>query len=233
MSEAADETPRLNLTAAAAPALAAAALAAIGAIVLVGQGFGNKAEPLIPGCILGGAEVVGGPISLVDHNGAQVTQADFAGAPMVLYFGFTHCPDVCPTSLYLLADAVSQSDSYDVATAVISLDPERDTPSVMRAYVATPGFPAGLIGLTGTPAQVAAAKAAFQVYSARSAEIDPSTYTVDHSSMIYVLDRQWHTVAIMPTVQRADPNDPQSALTGTPAEDVSACIARGLERRRG
>jgi protein SCO1/2 len=230
MAETADDTPRRNLTAAAAPALIAAVLAAVGAIVLVGQGLGHRAEPAIPGCILEGADAVGGPISLVDHNNSPVTQADFAGEPMVLYFGFTHCPDVCPTSLYLLAEALAEPNGYDLQTAMVSLDPERDTPALMRAYVGTEGFPPGLIGLTGTAAQVGAAKAAFQVYSSRTAGPD---YSVDHSSMIYVLDRQWNTVAIMPTVQRADPNDPRSVLTGAAPGDVAACVARGLERRQG
>lgn len=229
MAETPEDKPRRNLTAAAAPALVAAALAAVGAIFLVGQGIGMRSEPAIPGCILEGADAVGGPISLVDHNNARVTQGDFAGEPMVLYFGFTHCPDVCPTSLYLLAEALAEPNGYDLQTAMVSLDPERDTPERMRAYVGTEGFPPGLIGLTGTAAQVGAAKAAFQVFSSRTAGPD---YTVDHSSMIYVLDRQWNTVAIIPTVQRADLNDPRSPLTAATPENVAACIASGLERRR-
>lgn len=226
------ETPRRNLTAAAAPALIAAALSALGAFALVsfGQGAGRPEAP-IPGCILEGAEVVGGPISLVDHNAAPVTQADFAGEPMVLYFGYTNCPDVCPISLNTLADALAEPGGFDVQTAFITLDPERDTPLVIGQYVGSAGFPPGLLGLTGTPAQIGAAKAAFQVHGARAPGGEQGVYLLDHSSMVYVLDNKWKTVAIMPTIARADPANPESALIPVPHADLARCIARGLERR--
>jgi protein SCO1/2 len=165
------ETPRRNLTGAIIPALAAAALAAMGAMLLVGRNGGEKGVPLAENCILEGAEEVGGPIELVDANGTRVTQADFAGEPTVVYFGFTHCPDICPTSMYSLAAALEQPGGYDVQSVLISLDPERDTPAVMGAYARTDGFPPGLMGLSGSRAQIDAAKAAFHVYSAR-AEIE-------------------------------------------------------------
>jgi protein SCO1 len=232
MPDATQTTPSRSLTRAALPALAAAALAGLGAMALVSQGVGGRAPAVaIPGCILEGADAVGGPIDLVDQNGARVTQADFAGEPMVLYFGFTHCPDVCPTSLYALAEALAQPGGYDLQTALVSLDPERDTPAVMRQYVATEGFPPGLLGLTGAPEQVAAAKSVFQVYAAKAPAGEG--YTMDHSSMIYVLNRQWDTVAIMPTVQRADPANPASPMVGVAPESLAACIAQGLERGQG
>jgi protein SCO1/2 len=214
------ETPRRRLTGAVVPALAAAALAAIAAMLLVGRNGGEKnaAAPL-ENCILEGAEEVGGPIDLVDANGARVTQADFAGEPAVVYFGFTHCPDICPTSMYALAAALAAPGGYDAQPVLISLDPERDTPEVMGAYARTDGFPPGLVGLTGTRAQVDAAKAAFHVYSAR-APIEggaDGAYNVDHSSFLYVLDGQWRTRAIVNTV-RATP------------EQMARCIAAGLER---
>ncbi len=226
------QTPRRNLTAAAAPALIAAALSALGAFALVsfGQGVRTPATP-IPGCILEGAEVVGGPISLVDHNGDPVTQADFANEPIVLYFGYTHCPDVCPTSLNTLAEALAEPGGFDVQTAFITLDPERDTPQVMGQYVRSSGFPAGLMGLTGTPAQIGAAKTAFQVHGARAPGSEGGGYLLDHSSMVYVLDSQWKTVAIMPTITRSDPASPESALVSVQPADLARCIARGLERR--
>lgn len=217
------ETPRRNLTSAVVPALAAAALAAIAAMLLVGQNSAEKnaGAPIVENCILEGAEEVGGPIELVDGNGATVTQADFAGEPAVVYFGFTHCPDICPTTMYTLADALAQPGGYDVQPILVSLDPERDTPALMAAYARTGGFPPGLVGLTGSRAQVDAAKAAFHVYSAR-AEIEGATdgsYNVDHSSFLYVLDGQWRTQAIVNTV-RATP------------DQMAACIAAGLERGR-
>jgi protein SCO1/2 len=213
------ETPRRNLTGAIIPALAAAALAAMGAMLLVGRNGGEKGAPLAENCILEGAEEVGGPIELVDANGTRVTQADFAGEPTVVYFGFTHCPDICPTSMYSLAAALEQPGGYDVQSVLISLDPERDTPAVMGAYARTDGFPPGLMGLSGSRAQIDAAKAAFHVYSAR-AEIEGApegTYNVDHSSFLYVMDGQWRTRSIVNTV-RATP------------EQTAACIAAGLDR---
>ncbi len=226
------ETPRRSLTAAAAPALIAAAVSALGAFALVGFGQGaGQPEAPVPGCILEGAEVVGGPISLVDHNGAPVTQADFAGDPMVLYFGYTHCPDVCPTSLNTLAGALAEPGGFDPQTAFVTLDPERDTPQVVAQYVRSASFPPGIVGLTGTAAQVGAAKTAFQAYGARVPGGEGGAYLLDHSSMIYVLDSNWKTVAIMSTIKHADPANPESALISVPPADLARCIARGLERR--
>jgi protein SCO1/2 len=211
------ETPRRNLTGAVVPALAAAALAGFGALLLVGRsGETKQAEaPIIENCILAGAEEVGGPIALVDSNGAAVTHADFAGAPVVVYFGFTHCPEVCPTAMYALAAALSQPGGYDVRSALVSLDPERDTPEVMGAYSRTDGFPPGLVGLTGTRAQVDAAKAAFHVFSARE-PLEGDAYTINHSSLFYVLDGAWRTRSIVRT-------------DGASPEQIAQCIAAGLD----
>ncbi|HYD88440.1 MAG TPA: SCO family protein [Vitreimonas sp.] len=228
------ETPRRNLTGAIVPALAAAGLAALAALVLAGRNSEEKtaqAGNLGP-CIIEHADAVGGPIELLDSNGARVTQADFAGQPAVIYFGFTHCPDVCPTTMYAVGEALARDDSYDVQPILITVDPERDTPAVMGAYVRTGGFPAGLVGLSGSPAQIDAAVRAFRVYASR-ADIPGApegTYNVDHSSFLYVMDAQWNTVAIMPTMSRADPNDPRSPMVAAPVEQISACIAAGLER---
>lgn len=213
------ETPRRNLTGAVVPAVAAAALAALGVLLIVTRNGGPTETPVVENCILEGADAVNGPIELVDSAGQTITQADFAGQPAVLYFGFTHCPDICPTSMYSLAAALAEPGGYDVQTVLISLDPERDTPQVMGAYAATEGFPSGLVGLTGSREQVDAAKASFHVYSARAPiEGAPAdTYNVDHSSFLYVLDDQWRTRAIVNTV-RATP------------EQVAQCIAAGLER---
>jgi protein SCO1 len=222
------ETPRRSLTSAALPALFAAALAGLGALALVGRGRQAPAPVAIPNCILGeNAAAVGGAIDLVDHNGARVTQADFAGEPAVLYFGFTHCPDVCPLSLNLLGEALALPGGYDLQAALISLDPARDTPAVMGAYVRSAGFPAGLRGLTGTQSQVESAKRAFQVYGARDGG-GAGSYGIDHSSMIYVLDRQWRTVAIMPTVVQAVSPGGESRSAGAAPGDIAACIAAGL-----
>jgi protein SCO1/2 len=134
--------------------------------------------------------------------------------------------------MYTLAEALAQPGGYDVQSVLITVDPARDTPEVMRAYTQTSGFPSGLIGLTGSEAQVEAAKRAFHVYASRSEIPDApaGTYNVDHSSLLYVLDGQWRTVAAVPTMAQADPNDPRSPMLPTPPQQIAACIAAGLER---
>lgn len=228
------ETPRRNLTGAVVPAVAAAALAAIGALVLVMRnGNDTLAAAPLEGCILENADALNGPIDLIDVNGARVTQADFAGQPAVVYFGFTHCPDVCPTTMYAVAEALGREDSYDVQAIMVTVDPARDTPDVMRAYASTEGFPRGLVALTGSQAQVDRAKDAFHVYASRSVipGAPAEVYNVDHSSLLYVLDGSWRTVAAMQTMTRANPDDPLSPMVATPPEQFAACIARGLQRR--
>jgi protein SCO1 len=227
------ETPRRNLTGAVVPAVAAAALAAVGTILIVGVNGRDGVEAAPQNCILEGAEDVGGPIELVDENGAQVTQADFAGEPAVIYFGFTNCPDVCPTSMYAVADALVQPGGYDLQPILISVDPARDTPERMREYTATEGFPSGLVGLTGTQRQVDAALSAFHAYG-RAQPPTPgapaNVYNVDHTSFLYVVDGGWRTVAVIPTTMRERPQDPASAVVAAPVQDIAACIAAGLER---
>ncbi|MBY0564645.1 MAG: SCO family protein [Hyphomonadaceae bacterium] len=229
------QEPRRTLTGAIIPALGLAGLVAAAALLLVGRGGPEKQAALAPpgNCILENADGVGGPIDLVDGNGARVTEADFAGTPAALYFGFTHCPDVCPATMYTLAEALAQPGGYDVQTILVSVDPARDTPEVMRAYVQTSGFPAGLVGLTGSDTQIDAAKRAFQVYAAsapaRTGDA-ANVYNVDHSSLLYIVDGNWRTVAIIPTMQRADPADPRSPMVATGPTAISACIAAGLER---
>ena len=229
------ETPRRNLTRAVAPAVAAAVLAALGALFLVSRnGIEQNAQtdPALRDCILEQTDAIGGPIDLVDPNGARVTQADFAGQPAVVYFGFTHCPDVCPTTMYTLAQALAQPNGYDVQPVLITVDPARDTPAVMGAYVHTDGYPSGLVGLSGSEAQIEAAKRAFRVYAARApiASAAPDVYNVDHSSFLYVMDGQWRPRAVVPTMRRSDPNNPTSPMIATPPETIAACIAAGLER---
>jgi len=228
------ETPRRNLTGAVIPALAVAGLAAVGAILLVSSnGGGRSKQAEIPrDCIMRNADAVGGPIELADANGARVTQADFAGEPAVIYFGFTHCPDICPSSMYALAEALAAPGGYDVQPILITVDPERDTPQRMGEYARTDGFPPGLQGLSGTRAQVDAAARAFQVHHAKveTPGAPADTYNVDHSSLLYVVDGNWRTVSIIQTMNRADPMDPRSPMVPATPEAIAACIAAGLER---
>jgi len=211
------EKPRRNLTGAVAPALAAAALAAVVALVVVGQ---NGPRQVSQDCVLSGSESFGGPISLLDTDGALVTQADFSDQPSIVYFGYTHCPNLCPPTLYAVANALRQPGGYDIQPIMITLDPQRDTPAVLKSYVHSGGFPPGLVGLTGSATQVNAAMAAFKVYSERTSTEGAAAdqYDFNHSSLLYVLDRHWRTRAII------------NSAHAKPA-DIAQCIAAGLERR--
>jgi protein SCO1/2 len=209
------ETPRRKVTGAVVPAVAAAVLAAGAALLAVSRFAPEEALP--ESCIMQNADAVGGPIELLDQNGGVVTQADFAGAPAVVYFGFANCPDICPTTMYELAEALREPNGYDVQAILITLDPERDTPQIMGQYAETDGFPLGLQGLSGSRAQIDAAKSAFHVYAARapSEGAPEGVYNIDHSSFLYVMDEAWRTRAIVNTVE-ASP------------DEISRCIAAGL-----
>jgi len=153
-------------------------------------------------CATNGIDRVGGPISLVDQSGRSVTEADFADRPTVLYFGFANCPDICPTSLQTLRAAFDAhaGGAPNVNVALVSLDPERDTPEVLSRYVSSGAFPEGLVGLTGTQAQIDAAASAFKVLHQKRQEPGSAVgYVIDHSSLFYVMDRAWKPIAIFPS----------------------------------
>ena len=130
---------------------------------------------------------LGGPFSLVDETGRPVTEASFAGRWMLVYFGFTYCPDVCPTELGAMASALDAlgpaADS--VVPVFITIDPERDTPAAMADYVSR--FHPRLKGLTGTPEQIAEAARRYRVYYAKSRRAEAGDYLMDHSSFIYLV----------------------------------------------
>lgn len=134
---------------------------------------------------------IGGAFELVDHNGNTVTEKAYAGKLMLVYFGFTNCPDICPTGLQTIAIALDQlgAAADGVTPVLITVDPERDTPPVMKEYVQA--FHERLVGLTGTPEQVAAAARAYRVYYQKVALKDSALgYSVDHSGFIYLMDGQ-------------------------------------------
>jgi cytochrome oxidase Cu insertion factor (SCO1/SenC/PrrC family) len=137
-----------------------------------------------------GQAMVGGPFTLTDHTGKQVTDRDFRGRTLVVFFGFTFCPDVCPSALQVIAAAIDKlgAKGQSITPIFISIDPERDTPAQLAAYVQS--FHPRLIGLTGTPAEIAAVTKAYRVYVQKVP--DPKStagYTIDHSSIIYVMGR--------------------------------------------
>ena len=145
--------------------------------------------PSAGGIQLAQGVALGGPFTLVDHTGRTVTERDFAGRPLLVYFGFTYCPDVCPTELGTIAAALDAMGTAGerVTPVFVSIDPERDTPAAMADYVAR--FHPRMVGLTGSAEQVAQAARAYRVYYAKVRPRDSSDYLMDHSSFIYLVGR--------------------------------------------
>jgi protein SCO1 len=135
-----------------------------------------------------GGEPYGAPFALVDQNGGEITEAAFRGQPTAVFFGFTHCPEVCPTTLYEL-DGWLQSlgrDGEAMRAYFVSVDPERDTPDVLAPYVGNVSD--RVTGITGDPEKVAAMTRAFGIYS-KKVPLEGDDYTVDHTASIILLDR--------------------------------------------
>jgi protein SCO1/2 len=134
--------------------------------------------------------LIDGRFELVDHDGRQVSERMYRGRWMLVFFGFTSCRMVCPRALAKLSDALDRTGDLadEITPLYITVDPERDTPEVMRDFLAEryPRF----VGLTGTPSQIDAAKAAFRVFSRKSPDEDGDEYIVPHSAMTYLLDAQ-------------------------------------------
>lgn len=131
--------------------------------------------------------LIGGEFTLTNHRGETMTDKDFLGKHMLVYFGYTYCPDVCPMDLQIMADAMNELDSETAAKinpVFVSVDPERDTVKVMAEYVSF--FHKDMVGLTGTVEQVDTIKKAYRVYAAKAD--DSADYLVDHTSYTYLMD---------------------------------------------
>ena len=173
----------------AAIALAAALVGGLVAFAVVQPQVSN----VLPST---GKALVGGPFTLVDHTGKTVTEKDFRGRYMLVYFGFTHCPDVCPTGLQVMSAALEKvgAKADQVTPILITVDPERDTPEQLASYV--PSFHPRLVGLTGSPEQVGAALKSYRVYAKKVD--DPKSaagFTFDHTSLLYLMDRNGDYIA--------------------------------------
>ncbi len=148
-----------------------------------------------------GTAQIGGDFTLTDHRGQPFTQKDLLGQYHLLFFGFTHCPDICPTSLLTLAEAMQnlpESLQERIQPVFVSVDPGRDTPEILAQYVAN--FHPRLIGLTGTEAQIRQIADAYKVYYSVSPpnETDGS-YLVDHSGFLFLMDPKGNMSRISPT----------------------------------
>lgn len=134
-----------------------------------------------------GQPQVGGPFQLVNQDGQAVDQTMLDGKWSLVFFGFTYCPDFCPTTLAALAATKAQlgDKADDVQVVFITVDPARDTPQALKDYLSSPGFPEGVIGLTGTPEQVRAAADAYRAYYSQVGEGEG--YTMNHSLTVYLM----------------------------------------------
>src|SRR5882724_783691 len=137
---------------------------------------------------------IGGPFRLTDQNGKTFTDQDLKGRPFLVFFGFTHCPEVCPTTLFEVSEILRKlgPDADRVGALFITVDPERDTPALMKDYLSS--FDPHVSGLTGDPAAVAAVAKAYRVYY-KKVPLDQGGYTMDHTAIIYLMDKEGRFVA--------------------------------------
>jgi len=159
--------------------------AAVGLAAYLFLGFNDPATVGSPRVT--GRALIGGPFEMVDHTGKTRKDAEFRGKYMLVFFGYTHCPDFCPTGLQAMAEALDAlgKDAEKVQPIFITIDPDRDTPKVLKGYV--PNFHARLIGLSGSDAQVAKAAKAYKVYYARAGKPGTKDYLMDHSTFTYLM----------------------------------------------
>lgn len=163
---------------------------------------GGTEEPPLKGA------AIGGPFTLTNQDGRQVTERDFAGKYRIMYFGFTHCPDVCPLDLAVIGQALRRFEKSDPARAArvapifVSVDPERDTPSVLKEYVAA--FHPRLVGLTGTPKQVADVIKRYGAYGAKGDPTAGGGYNVDHIRVAELIGPDGRPIALLPYEKGAE-----------------------------
>lgn len=140
------------------------------------------------------ASVIGGPFQLVDQNGKPVTEQDMKGKPFLVFFGYTHCPDVCPTTLFEVSEVMRAlgPDADRVGAMFVTVDPERDTPAAMKDYLSS--FDPHLRGLTGDRKSIDAAEKAYRVY-AKKVPTESGDYSMDHTALVYLMDKQGRFVA--------------------------------------
>ncbi|MGJ5154040.1 SCO family protein [Bradyrhizobium sp. HKCCYLR1023] len=165
-------------------AFAASLVVGLSLMFLVMGGGRNIAAPA----------AIGGPFQLTDQSGAVVTEKSLEGRPTLIFFGFTHCPDVCPTSLFEISEVLRAmgKDADSVNAYFVSVDPERDDPAAMKDYLSS--FDPHLKGLTGDPEVLAKVLTEYRVY-AKKVPLKDGDYTMDHTALVYLMDRNGRFVA--------------------------------------
>jgi protein SCO1/2 len=163
------------------------------------------------------AAAVGGPFAMVDVDGRPADEGVLKGRWSAIFFGYTYCPDICPATMTALGAAKARLGpaGKDLQTVFVSIDPARDTPAQLKAYLESPAFPRPLVGLTGSPEQVAAMAKAYKVYYAKAGGGDVD-YLMDHNSAIYLMDPQGRFVRLV----RPDATPEQMA------QEISAAMRR-------
>lgn len=144
---------------------------------------------LAPGPREAAASAVGGPFTLTDGDGRTVTERDLQGAPHLVFFGFTHCPDICPTKLFEISEVLRTlgDKGPKVGALFITVDPERDTPDLMKRYVGS--FDRRIVGLSGSRAEIDKVVRAYRAY-ARRVDLKDGGYTMEHTSLVYLMDKR-------------------------------------------
>jgi len=186
----------------------------VGAVLGAGMMLFN-ADPQKSRVVTTGKALVGGPFELVGKEGKTVTDKDFRGRHMLVFFGFTHCPDICPAELQVMAAALETlgSDGDNIVPIFITLDPERDTPEAITAYVEN--FGPNFVGLTGSPEAIDKAAKAYRVtYKKFQDETTGDSYSIDHSALVYFMNPDGEFVTHIPY--------------GTPPEKMAATLRRYL-----
>ncbi|MEH2499959.1 cytochrome oxidase Cu insertion factor (SCO1/SenC/PrrC family) [Bradyrhizobium sp. AZCC 1678] len=196
------------------PVLAAGLL---GAVPVVHAQSERSAGELMD-AVMWGKEPIGGPFTLIDHTGKLRTDVDFRGKLMLVYFGFSSCPDVCPTDLMAIGQAVDKlgPGGDAVQPLFVTVDSDRDTPAHLADYV--PFFHPRLLGLTGDAAQIRDAARLYRVFYAKVPIEGAAGYTVDHSGFIYLMDRDGKYLGFFPP--------------GTPSDRMAAGIKAHLSAKR-
>ena len=143
-----------------------------------------------------GASAIGGPFQLIDQDGKPITDADLKGRPFLVFFGYTHCPDVCPATLFEVSELMrALGKEADRAGALfVTVDPERDTPAALKDYLAS--FDPRVRAATGNRAAIDAAERAYRVYAKKvPSDKDKDDYSMDHTALVYLMDKQGRFVA--------------------------------------
>ena len=183
-------------------AISAAGLAAVSLITfwMLG-GFGLPSADLAPS-----AGAIGGPFRLTGADGQSVSDRDFRGKWLLVYFGYTHCPDICPTTLADISQTLDLlgADATRVQSLFISIDPERDTPQIVGDYVK--GFDDRIIGLAGTPSEIAAAAKAYRVFYAKKEGTSAGNYLMEHTAFVYVVGPDGRYVTLLSPLQGQTPD---------------------------